>query len=216
VTGKLPPVTENPVPEIESDLIVTATVPFEVTVTDFVTAVPTETLPNASELALKPNAAVAAFNCSATLFVEELAVAVTVADCAVLTDPTVAVNEAVEAPEGTVTLPGTDTADELLVRATLCPLDSAAELNETVHAVVPDPVNELEPQDNAATVGAIAAVAPLNWIDVFCEIDPCVAVRVTVCSELTESTVAMNVWLDAPAATVTEAGTVTALLLLAR
>ena len=61
MTGKFPPDTENPVPEIESEFSVTATLPFEVTVTDFVTAVPTETLPNASELVLRLIAGTAAF-----------------------------------------------------------------------------------------------------------------------------------------------------------
>lgn len=63
--GNPPPETENPVPEIESELMVTATVPLEVTVTDLVTAVPTETLPNESEVALRLSAGVAAFNCRA-------------------------------------------------------------------------------------------------------------------------------------------------------
>jgi hypothetical protein len=64
VTGKLPPDTENPVPVIESELTFTGTVPLEVTVIDFVTAVPTATLPNASELLLRLSADVAAFSCS--------------------------------------------------------------------------------------------------------------------------------------------------------
>jgi hypothetical protein len=68
VAGKLPPETEYPVPVIESELIVTPAVPFEVTVTDFVTAVPTETLPNESEVALRlSEAAVAALNWIAKL-----------------------------------------------------------------------------------------------------------------------------------------------------
>jgi hypothetical protein len=45
---------------------------------------------------------------------------------------------------------------------------------------------------------------------------PALAVRVAVCAVLTEETVAVNVALLAPAATAREAGTVTALLLLAR
>ena len=53
MTGKLPPETVNPVPEIESALMDTAEVPLEVRVTDFVTAVPTETLPNAREVELR-------------------------------------------------------------------------------------------------------------------------------------------------------------------
>jgi hypothetical protein len=45
---------------------------------------------------------------------------------------------------------------------------------------------------------------------------PALAVRVTVCAVLTEDTVAVNPAVFAPAATLTEAGTVTAVLLLAR
>ena len=58
MAGKLPPETEKPVPVIESELMVTAAVPVEVAVMDFVTAVPTETLPNDSEVALRLNAGV--------------------------------------------------------------------------------------------------------------------------------------------------------------
>ena len=50
--GNFPPVTEKPVPETEPELMVTGAVPLVVNVTDLVTAVPTETLPNASEVAL--------------------------------------------------------------------------------------------------------------------------------------------------------------------
>ena len=57
----------------------TATVPLEVTVMDFETAVPTETFPNASEVTFSVNAGVAAFNCSATLFEDEFELAVRVA-----------------------------------------------------------------------------------------------------------------------------------------
>jgi hypothetical protein len=63
--GKFPPETEKPVPEIESELMVTAAVPLEVAVTDFVTAVPTATLPNDREVELRLNAGTAAFSCSA-------------------------------------------------------------------------------------------------------------------------------------------------------
>jgi len=66
VAGKLPPETENPAPEIESELMVTAAVPLEVTVTDLATAVPTDTLPNVTDVALRDSAGVAAFSCSAT------------------------------------------------------------------------------------------------------------------------------------------------------
>ena len=119
MAGKFPPETKKPVPETEAELIVTATPPLEVTVTDFVTAVPTETFPNASELALRLSPGVAAFSWSAKLLDDEFALAVTVADCVEPTDATVAVNDTPEAPEGTVTLPGTVTAVELLARVTL-------------------------------------------------------------------------------------------------
>jgi hypothetical protein len=79
VAGKLPPETENPVPEIESELMVTAAVPLEVTVTDLDTAVPTDTLPNESDVALSVRVGVAAFSCNAKLCDELFSLAVTVA-----------------------------------------------------------------------------------------------------------------------------------------
>jgi hypothetical protein len=119
VSGKFPPETENPAPVIESELMVTATVPLEVTVTVFDTDVPTDTFPKDSEVALRPREGVAAFNCRATLFFELFALAETVAVCEVLTEAALAVNDADAAPEATVTLPGTVTEVELLERATL-------------------------------------------------------------------------------------------------
>ncbi len=62
VAEKDPPTIEKPVPVIEAELIAAGAVPLDVTVIAFVTAVPTETLPNASELALKLRAGLAAFN----------------------------------------------------------------------------------------------------------------------------------------------------------
>jgi hypothetical protein len=79
VRGKLPPDTENPVPEIESELIVTALAPLDVTVTDFVTAVPIETFPKASEEVLRLRAGATAFKVTAKLFEDAFALALTVA-----------------------------------------------------------------------------------------------------------------------------------------
>ena len=62
VAGKLPPVTEKPVPEIESELMVTAAEPLDVSVTDLLTAVPTDTLPNANDVVLNVSAGVVAFS----------------------------------------------------------------------------------------------------------------------------------------------------------
>jgi hypothetical protein len=79
VVGMVPPEIENPVPEIESELSVKAAVPLEVTVTDFVTVVPTETLPKAREVALKVKAGLAAFSCRDIFCEDEFELAVKVA-----------------------------------------------------------------------------------------------------------------------------------------
>ena len=61
-------------------------------------------------------AGAAAPSCRAKVSVTPLALAVNVADCAVLTDETVAVKLAVVAPAATVTVAGTVTALLLLAR----------------------------------------------------------------------------------------------------
>jgi hypothetical protein len=119
VSGKVPPDAVKPVPETESELIVTATLPFDVTVTDLVTAVPTDTFPNARDVVLRLSEATAVFRVIAKLFEDAFAVAVTVAVCAVLTDDALAEKEAVDAPAATVTLDGTATALVLLASAML-------------------------------------------------------------------------------------------------
>jgi len=114
----LSPVTENPEPEIASDVMVKGAVPVEVTVTDFETAVPIETLPNRRELALSVSVGADAFNWIPKLWAEELALAVIVAVCAVLTDAAVAVNAPAEAPAGIIMPEGTVSAPVLLESAT--------------------------------------------------------------------------------------------------
>ena len=197
----------------------TGTVPLEVTVTDFVTAVPTDTLPNGSEVALRVRADVAAFNCITTLCEEEFTLAETVAVCEVVTEATLALNDAVDAPEATDTLAGTVTALLLLNTFTLKPPDGAAELNERVHAVVPAPVKVWLPHESALieVVGVVGVDAdPLSVMDVAFDTDAREAVSVTVWVAVTADTFAAKLALAAPEATETEAGTVTALLLLMR
>ena len=174
MVGKLPPETENPVPEIESELMVTTAVPLEVTVTDFETAVPTETLPKASEDALRVRAGVAAFNCRAALCEDEFEVAVRVAVWAVVTEATVAVKAAVEAPAATVTLAGTVTALSLLASVTTWPLVGAAPDRLTEHESEAAPVIEVVPQETALTDGGVEAVdcATFSVIDVVREAVP--------------------------------------------
>lgn len=77
--GKLAPRTENPVPEIAAEVMVNGALPLELTVTDFVTAVPTAILPKGIEVELRVTAGVAAFSCNERVLdvVPELAVSET-------------------------------------------------------------------------------------------------------------------------------------------
>jgi hypothetical protein len=59
-------------------------------------------------------------------------------------------------------------------------------------------------------------VEAFSWRETAEETPPATAVRAAVCAVLTAATVAVNAAVVAPAATVTDAGTVTALLLLDR
>ncbi len=180
MTGKLPPETVNPVPEIESELIVTGAVPLEVRVTDLVIAVPNETLLNDSDVALTVSAGTAAFNCIAMLCDDPFTLAAIVAVCDEVTETTFALNDAADAPEPTATLAGTVTALSLLATVTFTPPDGTAELSDTVHVVDPAPVKELLPHESALTAGVPGADAdPLSWIAVVFETDPSAAVSVT-------------------------------------
>lgn len=216
MVGKLPPETVNPVPEIESELMVTAAVPLDVTVTDLETAVPTETLPKASEVALRERDGVAAFNCRAALCEEEFEVAVSVADWAVVTEATVAVKAAVEAPAATVTLAGTVTALSLLASVTTWPPVGAAPDRLTEQESDSAPVIDVLPHETALSIGEVVDCAGFNVIDVVCDALPWEAVSVAVCGESTVAMVAAKVALVAPEGISTEVGTLTALLLLAR
>jgi hypothetical protein len=89
-------------------------------------------------------------------------------------------------------------------------------LSDTVQVVVPVPVNVVLPHVKELMEGATVDPEPLRLIEVVFETDPCVAVRLIVCDELTAAIVATKGALFAPDATVTEAGTAIALLLLAR
>lgn len=76
----------------------------------------------------------------------------------VLTEATFAENDALDAPEGIVTLAGTVTELLLLATATLRPVEEVTELRDTVHDVVPAPVNERLLHDNVSTVGVAPGV----------------------------------------------------------
>jgi len=98
---------------------------------------------------------VAAFSCRATLFDDELALAVSVAVCEVVTEATLAVKAAAVAPALTVTLAGIVTALLLLFKDTTCPAEGAEVFNVTVQAAVPVPVKVIVPHDSALTVGPV-------------------------------------------------------------
>jgi hypothetical protein len=86
------------------------------------------------------------------------AFAVSVTVCAVKTDDTFAVNCALVAFAGTVSVAGTVTAALLLERLTLCPL-ADAEFSFTVQTSVTDPITVALLQENALKAGP--TVAPL-------------------------------------------------------
>jgi hypothetical protein len=162
MAGKLPPETVNPVPVIESEFIVTAIVPLDVTVTDLVTAVPTETLPNESDDAFRLSACVAAFSCSETALELPPVVAVSVTDCVLPTGATFAVKAVLVAPAATVTELGIVTAGLLVPSATLNPPAVAGPDRLTVHETAIDPVIEVLLHDTALTTGIPVAPVALR------------------------------------------------------
>jgi hypothetical protein len=147
-------------------LMVTGAVPVEVNVTGSVDAEFTVTLPNAKLGSLMVNVgtfAAVAFSCKAKVLETPLALAVSVTDCAVVTEDTVAVNPALVAFAGTNTAAGTATAALLLVRPTLTPPLPAAGLSVTVQASLPDPVIDALLQEsalNAADTPVPVSVVP--------------------------------------------------------
>lgn len=146
----------KPVPASVAALMVTAAVPVELKVTDCVADVFNTTLPKEMLVALMLKVGVNAFNCKAKLFETAPALAVSVTAWAVPTDDTAAVNPALVALAGTVTVVGTVTAPLLLDRLTLSPPLGAAPLNVIVHASVTDPVSDALLQERLLNV----AVAP--------------------------------------------------------
>jgi hypothetical protein len=162
VTGKLAPDNVKPAPVSVAELIVTAAVPVDVSVTDWVAAVLTCTFPNAMLAAPMLSVGTAAFNCRAKLFDIPPEAAVRVTACAVPTEDTLAVNPALDAFGGTVTADGTVTAPLLLDKLTLIPPLPAAEVSATVQATVPDPVIDPPLQERPLNAAGAAMPAPLR------------------------------------------------------
>ena len=160
----MPPDTVKPVPVTVTELTVTAVDPVELSVTACVEAVFTSTLPNVKLAALIFNVGTAAFNCRAKLLETLPALAVSVTACADVTDDTLAVNPALVAFAGTVTVAGTVTAALLLARLTLRPPLAAAALSVTVQLSLPDPVMDALLQVSALNAAGAVVPVPLRLI----------------------------------------------------
>jgi hypothetical protein len=177
------------------------------------------TLPKEMLVALMPSVdPPAGLNCTAKVFVAPPAFAVRVTDCAVVTADAVAVKAALVALAGTVTEEGTVSAALLLARPTLAPPVGAAAVRVTVQASVPAPVMEALLQVIALNAGA-EGLEPLEGESCSAKVfvtPPELALRVTDCAVVTADAVAVKAALVALAGTVTEEGTVSAALLLAR
>jgi hypothetical protein len=122
----------------------------------------TTTSPNATLVALMVSASMAAFSCRAKFLNTPPAPAVIVTACAVATEDTVAVNPALVAFVGTVTVLGTVTAELLLDRFTISPSPGAAAVSVKVHASVPDPIMVPLLQYSALSAAGAAVPVPLR------------------------------------------------------
>ena len=92
----------------------------------------------------------------------------------------------------------------------------AVPVDESVKVCVADELTSTLPKSIVPVLTVSAAVTAVNCNEKSCVMFPALAVSVAVCERVTAVAVASKSALVAPAATVTDAGTVTALLLLAR
>jgi hypothetical protein len=151
--GSVSPATEKALPVNVDALITSGALPDEVRVTVFVVEVLSWTVPKFRLVELIVSPAVAAFSCSDAVLLTLLAVAVTVAVCAVVTAEAVAVKGALADPLATVTDAGTETALLLLARFTVIAL-VAADVRLTVQASVAAPLSELLLHETALSAAA--------------------------------------------------------------
>lgn len=218
-----PPLEQAP-DHMTSRLLVAASVIDVPVVKDAVPVLPTVTLiPVGVEVIRSPARPVAVTDSaavgigvtvSAVVRVTAPSLAVIVADVDVVTVLVVIGKVAINAPAATVTFAGTVAAELLLVRATVHPPVGAAAVRRTVPCEAVPPVTVVGLTDTVESdvngiagvrVSAALAVAP-----------PYVAVMVAVVDALTLEVLMVKVALVAPAGTVTLAGTVAEMSLLAR
>lgn len=162
MSGVVTPDAVNSEPAIETPVRITGAVPEDVRVRDCDAVCPTFTLPKFILFVLMLRVGTAALSCRAKLFETPPAVAVSAAVCTVLTEFTVAENEALVALAGTVTVAGKITAPLLLVSPMLIPPLGAALFSVTVHASEPAPVIDALPHARALKTGALAMPVPLS------------------------------------------------------
>jgi hypothetical protein len=161
VRGKETPETEKPVPDTAAELIVTASVPLEVSTTDCVAGELRSTFPKATLEVLTESLVVpaaAGSNTTDAVLLTPEAEAVIVAVCAVDTAVEVAVKAAELEPLGTVTDAGTFSELLLLARLTAKPLVPAAAVRDTVQASVAAPVSEPALQETPLRFAGLAPV----------------------------------------------------------
>ena len=129
-------------------------------------------------------------------------VPVRVADCDAVRIPAVAENAAVEAPEATVTFAGANRAELfVLVKATAVPPDGEGWFKV---------IEQVEAVPEAMVVGVhtklISNTGAVTEIEAEAELVPSVAVTVADWGVVNLAAVAWNVAVEAPVATITEAG----------
>jgi hypothetical protein len=157
VSGNVAPDIVKPVPVNVAALTVTGSQLVEVRVRDCVVGVLTATLPNARLVALMLSAWASPFNVRAKFLETLAALAVSVATCEVALHDAVAVNPALVAPAGTVTVAGSATDELLLARLTLSPPLGAAELRLTVQASCAHPNSDALVQESPLSAGVALA-----------------------------------------------------------
>ena len=154
MTGKPIPESAKPVPVTDAPLMVSATVPDEVSVTDLVTVVFSASVPKETLVALRLSAEVVAFRATLNVFDVPPEDALSVAVWLVVTALAVAVKPALVAPAAMVTEAGTATALSLLDNVTVVAALAAA-VSDTVQASVPAPVSDELLQESEFRLGVV-------------------------------------------------------------
>lgn len=161
VSGNETPDTLKAAPVTVAALTVTGASPLDHKTRDCFAVALTATLPNAMLVALGLRIGNEAFNRRVKCSETSPALAVNVAHCTLATHDAVAVNVALVASAGTVTVVGTDTAALLLARLTLRPPLGAAPVSVTMQASVADPVMDQLVQNSPSSFGVGLRAVPV-------------------------------------------------------